>query len=949
MSAVRPHKPSCHRVRDVALAALVAALVVGGGVPATAQQYSLARYSSSEGLPSNRVLSLAQDSVGYLWVGTDGGLGRYDGSTFTTIPLVAGVAGQQVQAVAPVASGIVYATSEGGAGLIGDSARRPLLAVDSDQPINEIRTDSRGALLLAGLGGLGELQGDTLATPGGAPPAGCCRTAWRDDRGGLWAGGDAGLFRLIGGRYEAFRNGLPRDVAVSVLLGDAQENLWAGTSAGLYRVTNSGATLVSGTRRFVVTAGARRANELWFGTTRGALRVSDGEVDELGRTSGLGDAAVNAVLVDRESSVWFGTDNGVIKWVDAPFVSFGREHGLADDFVVAVAATADGVLSATRSGVVRSTDGRRFAPELRVDPPGSAEITAVVQQGESLFVGTKRGVIVRARRGGESRIVPTAPVETLAAVDGEVIVGTVDGLYLLRGTGVERLSGARPGLGFVATAVDPISSRLWAVDTSGSIWSRTPDGIAQVAIAFDGIPVVAVDVDALGGNVWLATRGQGVVKVTPDGAVSRLTRAANGLASDQVRAIVIAGGGSVWACTTRGIDFWSPEQGITHHGLADGLPTLGCNPGAAARDGTGRLWFGTPEGLTTLGERTAVAQPLPPVVVVSAVNAAGQSQDPSSHLRLTAEHANLTFRYSALAFRDEASTRFQYRLLGQTELWSRPTARRTVSYAALGPGEYMFEVQAIGEAGLWSAEPARVRFTILPRPWETVWFRGGASLLGLLVIGVLVWRRLRIVDGERQALRAMVDKRTRELVEKNALLERMATTDELTGLPNRRFFLDTLQRELRKLTRISTDQQMSLLVIDLDRFKSVNDRFGHATGDAVLRQVAGRLGQAVRATDLPARYGGEEFAILLPDTGEQGAGFLAEKLRAEVEAAPVRHDSVVVPVTISVGVATIDAPKRYTPEVEADLIRRADEAMYEAKTTGRNRVAVAPARQSESE
>lgn len=914
-----------------------------------AQQYNFTRYTAAQGLPSTRVLSLAQDSTGYIWVGTDSGLGRYDGTAFELIAPVPGVPGARITSVVAIEDAIVYATREGGLGTIGANGRRQLVGAGLDAVTREIVGDGTG-LLLATDRGLVSYRGAVSQILAGttAAPDGCCATALRDGRGRVWAGGAAGLFRVSGGEYLPPPRGL-RAGQVNTLVEDSGGTLWVGGEAGLYRLNGDRFQRVETGRPHAILSGAVVGADLWFGTTSGALRLRGDKVEHVGPAQGLAEGSVNAILVDRESNVWLGTDSGATKWVNAAFMTFNRAHGLRDDFVVDIAGGDDRVLVATRSGVISVDTDNQVTTELEVDANSAVQVTAVATLGDRMFVGTDRGLIVRPRRGDAAAMIAASAVRALLADGESVLVGTQTGLMRWNADGLAAVEvpTTLASESITALAYDA-DANLWIILEDGSAWIRGAAGFAQIPLELDGAPVAIVDVAAADRGVWIASRGQGAWRLQADGTASRLTRAANGLASDSLSAVLAADAGAVWLCTARGLDHWRPEQGITHYGLADGLSSLGCAAGAAATGPGGSVWFGTPTGVVTDSQRQASTRALPPVVVITGVTAGDVAVDPADDLVLTAERSDISISFSALSYRDEASTRFQYRLVGKTEIWSRPTSERTVSYVSLGPGAYLFEVQAIGGEGLWSVNSARVRLTVLPRPWQTAWFRGAASLLALVVVGLFFLSRLRQVEGERQALRVMVDKRTRELVEKNALLERMATTDELTGLPNRRFFMDTLQRELRKLTRISTDQQLSLLVIDLDRFKSVNDRYGHATGDAVLRQVAGRLAHAVRATDLPARYGGEEFAILLPDTSEKGAAFLAEKLRADVEESPVRHDGATIQVTISVGVATIDAPRRYGPEVEADLIRRADEAMYEAKSAGRNRVVVASMDQADS-
>lgn len=164
-------------------------------------------------------------------------------------------------------------------------------------------------------------------------------------------------------------------------------------------------------------------------------------------------------------------------------------------------------------------------------------------------------------------------------------------------------------------------------------------------------------------------------------------------------------------------------------------------------------------------------------------------------------------------------------------------------------------------------------------------------------------------------------------------LEDLAATDGLTGLANRAYFDQYIRTEVAQCRR--NGQPLSLLMVDIDRFKAVNDTLGHPCGDEVLRKVAEILGATVRNSDTAARYGGEEFVVVLPETELEGAAALAEKLRDQVEKTPILYKGQTVKVTISIGVST-----QYSHPLnsEKDLIKAADDNMYRAKDAGRNRV-----------
>jgi len=167
-----------------------------------------------------------------------------------------------------------------------------------------------------------------------------------------------------------------------------------------------------------------------------------------------------------------------------------------------------------------------------------------------------------------------------------------------------------------------------------------------------------------------------------------------------------------------------------------------------------------------------------------------------------------------------------------------------------------------------------------------------------------------------------------ELKEVNIRLQDLATTDGLTGLRNHRFFQEFLENSIEQAARYN--RPVSLIVADVDYFKQYNDTFGHPAGDAVLVEVGKILSAYARGADLVARYGGEEFVVVLPEANVAGAKTAAERLRATVAS----HKEFKRPVTISVGIATLDA----TSGDRITLIHNADQALYSSKQNGRNRV-----------
>ena len=186
---------------------------------------------------------------------------------------------------------------------------------------------------------------------------------------------------------------------------------------------------------------------------------------------------------------------------------------------------------------------------------------------------------------------------------------------------------------------------------------------------------------------------------------------------------------------------------------------------------------------------------------------------------------------------------------------------------------------------------------------------------------------------ERVKMERELEERTAQLIAANRLLSQIAATDSLTQVRNRRYFDEILSKELKRFNRRKYSH-LSLMMIDIDHFKQLNDRYGHLAGDTVLREIGAALRESVRETDTVARYGGEEFAIVMPDTQLEGATYRAEALRKKIETTtfPFMDDRITA--TISIGVAS------YVAGPAESLVKLADQALYQAKKAGRNKVVV---------
>lgn len=256
---------------------------------------------------------------------------------------------------------------------------------------------------------------------------------------------------------------------------------------------------------------------------------------------------------------------------------------------------------------------------------------------------------------------------------------------------------------------------------------------------------------------------------------------------------------------------------------------------------------------------------------------------------------------------------------------SREIAPDAIRVLLTGYSDNESTVAAINEGGA-------THYIVKQKPWED------AELLQTVQECVWEYHQLmkdrhlhEIISQKNDELRKLLS----QLAQQNSELERLSSTDALTGLTNRRRFLESLENELIRIDRYGGS--LSLIMFDIDHFKKVNDTWGHAVGDAVLCEIACDSLRFLRRADIAARYGGEEFIILLPETDLPGAALIADRLRQLVADTVIALDQgPPISVTISIGVASL---RPY--ESGDELLIRADKAMYQAKNSGRNRVELA--------
>ena len=958
-------------------ALLIAIGLVACAAPARAldpskalSQYQLRTWTSESGLPANYINAVVHAHDGYLWIGTEEGLARFDGFAFTVFDRrnTPAFTDHNIQALHEDAGGTLWIGTRG-AGLIAyrDGEFSTLSTKDglpSDR-ILAIASSADGTVWVGtNGGGIVRMRGgriDALTTANGLADN---RIVSLDvDRAGtLWGGTESGaLVHVIGDRVENVS--LPVMDAIVAVESARDGSVWAGTRGrGLFRVDDDvrrSATAVPGAAALrVLSLHEDPEGNLWVASNgQGLLRLRDAQMAAFTTANGFPADAVVVIAEDRDGALWLGTGGGGLAQLrDTAFTPVGRAEGLSHDIALATLQDRSGALwvGTYGGGLNRIVNGR-------VEPAGlaalrQASVYALLEDSRgALWVGTGESGLAQLTSSGASMhnasrgLMANAVYALAEDADGNIWAGTRTGAWRWDGRRWDAFT-EQQGLGnsLVRTMLRGRDGTVW-FGTNGGGLSRLRDGRLETFTSSEPLAnfVRAIHEDAAG-NFWVGTSGGGLNLLRGDALVALTTR--HGLPDDVVYAIVDDGQGSFWMSSNRGI-FRARQSDLlaaaaqpgmrvrsVMYGVGDGMRSAEGNGGfqpAATRLASGVIVFPTIRGVVMVDPRRVVTGAMPSVAIEAvSLNRQGVSTRASADVPVGA--GDMVFRYTGLALADPSRVRFQYRLENFDGDWVDAGTRREAYYTNIPPGRYTFRVRASAGGDAWS-EPAAFALTLQPRFYQTGLFVTTVVLAVVFVLmGAYRWR-LRVLRDVQAELMRLVRERTDELEDANRKLAQMSYVDAVTSVSNRRSFEEELTMEWRRSTR--TKSPLSLLMVDVDAFKAFNDALGHREDDECLRTVAAIIDEGVqRAGDTVARYGGEEFAILLPDTGSEGAFIIAERIRAAVEARNIWHPGAANGrLTVSVGVATRVAGEQGEP---ASLVRSADEALYRAKREGRNVVRV---------
>lgn len=747
-----------------------------------------------QGLPRAAIFAIRQTADGYIWLGTQAGLHRFDGVRFTAVT----------------------------------DDRLPAL---NEQWIQDVQEDRDHNLWLAtdnaGLIRLREGVRTTFDKKSGLP-SDHVQCLLVDHDGVLWLGTDAGLVKKEDDKFKIFRiaDGLASD-DIRALTQGPDGSIWIGSEGRTVSVwKGQGFALhtlssIPATESVQALLGAKDGS-MWIGTSDGLVHWQNGQERRFGRRDGLADNGVNCLMQGSEGSIWVGTRDGLSRLQGKEIESFRTRDGLSQSTVYTIWEDHEGsVWVGTKHGLNQLID-RRTIPYTVSEGLPSNDAGPVLQdhQGQ-VWVGTLQAGLARFD-GRHFRVVanldtglPSNTVLSLAeGRDHSLWVGTDRGLSLLRdGRIVETFATAQ---GLPSDVV-----RCVCCDKSGRIWAGTTAGIAEYrdgkfvlfpddsglsrqsvqAVAAYGDQSLVVATESTGlyritdrritplgndahisrgvdafyqdeeGFLWTGVRGSGLGLIQKDKLNAFTTK--DGLYDDDIYGISSDNEGHLWMACSRGI-FSVERKGLLKFASGeakkiicnpfsptDALRTIECQQGvhpAVWKLKDGLLWFSTIRGIIVLDPAKMSRHLPPPPVLVEEVFINGKNDRPSQLSVLPPGRTNMEFHYTALSLVSPTRITFRYMLEGFDKEWIDAGSRREAFYTNLPPGSYRFRVAAANPDGDWNEATQRVTFTLQPHFYQTRWFIPSLIVLSALA-GWIVFR-LRVQQIKLQ-LHATLKERSR--------------------------------------------------------------------------------------------------------------------------------------------------------------------------------------------
>jgi PAS domain S-box-containing protein len=752
-------------------------------------QYVREKWSAANALPGGAVLAIAQSPDGYLWIGTDKGLVRFDGFSFLPMPPKSLLPqNDPILGLTTDAEGDLWVRMQTAGVLRYNRGKFENLASGPNATVTQVtamaRENAAGMLLSDLISGTLRLRRGKLdlVAPANILPGSSVTMSIAETAGGkIWLGTlGAGLFYLENGRATRVTQGLT-ETKINCLLPVGDQELWVGTDHGLFRWSGTGfrrAGLGPSLRdQPVLTILRDRDSNIWVGTARGLLRINASGTSFAVEEGMQGAGAVNALFEDREGNLWVGGAMGLERIRDSAFITYSTDKGLSSNASGPVYVDGEdrAWFAPEKGGLYWIKDGRvqRVKPELFEKDA----IYSIAGRGHEIWIGRRQGgltrlvysggIITSETYGRANGLEQNSVYATYQGRDGAVWAATLS-------SGISRL---KDGKFTTYTTTDGLASNTVSSvleGHDGTIWFGTPNGLSALSNGKwrtyslqDGL--LSDNVNCLfedsAGALWIGTSAG--LAYFQMGRMHALQEVPESL-REQIAGMAEDKSGRFWIATSNHVlrvPHDKLQSGVVtaadvrEYGQADGLEsTEGVKRSrSVVSDLAGRIWFSLSSGLSVVDPSQITDNSVPTLPHIEAITADNNTARLDASVRIPPSPRRITFEYTGLSLAVPERIRFRYFLEGFDSTWSQPVAAREAVYTNLGPGSYRFRLVASNSEGLWNGPETAIALNVAPASYQTYWFRLSCLAAFIALLWALHRWRIHQLRGQEKRLRDVVE------------------------------------------------------------------------------------------------------------------------------------------------------------------------------------------------
>ncbi len=920
---------------------------------------------TSMGLSSNQIHRIAQDRLDRLWLAGPAGLACFDGHTVIHHDRRTGLACQGLRSADIAADGTVWIGTDLGLEAI-DARGKPLSWIGWSQwPYGLCEhIDASGSDIWVGCAqGLACIDTSNPLGPRVKFHAdiGFVRHIVRMSDGVVYAASDTqGVVRIEGAACRPMQYPSLYGRQVKRLAAGRPGELLVGTNAGLVVIELATGQALHALRLQDVspdvTALACSATEIWVGFGRDLATFGLESPHTQPITHYTPGSRINDIRVDAHYNAWVATDTAGLCQISGLRHAIKRIDIGNPGAVFSIKARPNGQLEVGGEGLYSTlwlSDGGQVQHVHQPDMPATT-VWDSLQTAQGHWLATHAGLFFATPGQAHQRAhaedpVLGAPARVLLARDSELWVGTLRGLSRLRdGVAQEVRPVDGRAFGYVYAMCLDAQQRLWVATLGRGLWRETDKGWTAVL----GGPLTET------GNTYAVAHGaDGQTVVVQDQHVVLLAAEHNTAQAPRLieQRFPVAGWSALWLDANRiaigssdGLRVLHVADGSVHtrvHSLLPGPQWEFTNNRALVADSQGRLLCGVNGGLVRVDLQRLQAMVYPPTVRLVDIAWEGVTTDlVNGRHEVRPDRWTMRARVGCAWFVDHANLRFRFKLEGFDADWSPLQPTPVITYTSLPPGDYQLLAQAWSPLTGLGDEIELLAVSVQRTLWASGWQRAMTAVDRWYHHWVSDAASSDALNDRNQALEREIEQRVQGLKAANdalqhtrAELQYLKQTDELTQLTTRTRFEELLQQEMRRAGRLRVP--VSLLLMNLDRFRAVNDSLGAATGDGHLRAIANLLRAQIReATDTACRINGDEFAVLLIGIFAEEAAQFARRVQSALQTLALPHPDVTSGrISASYGIFTLQPGEAVNHH---KLLTRAGQALQQAKQGGRDRVVI---------